>query len=176
PGTVLGTLGYMSPEQARGEVVDARSDLFSLGATLYEALTGSRAFRGAAAAEVLSSILRDEAPDAAGLPPEVPPILARTVARCLETERADPFQTARGLAFAPGPPPGSGLAPAAPAPRPRVRTRAAAVALGAAAIAFSLGFLARGFLLRDRLPAFTSVTRLSQPNGHAFAPVLSPDA
>ena len=63
PGVVMGTMGYMSPEQVRGETSDARSDIFSFGAVVYEMLTGKRAFHRATAAETMTEILRDEPPE-----------------------------------------------------------------------------------------------------------------
>src|SRR6185295_12554443 len=82
PGVVMGTVGYMSPEQVKGQPVDARSDLFSFGAILYEMLTGRRAFSGASAAEVSSAILRD--PPAPLTPEAGASPLERVIHRCLE--------------------------------------------------------------------------------------------
>ncbi|HYB53578.1 MAG TPA: serine/threonine-protein kinase, partial [Thermoanaerobaculia bacterium] len=76
-GQVFGTVAYMSPEQARGGKVDARSDVFSLGILLYQALTGERPFQGASAVDMISSILRDKPPSVTDLRADVPPLLAR---------------------------------------------------------------------------------------------------
>jgi eukaryotic-like serine/threonine-protein kinase len=95
PGTVQGTVGYMAPEQARGEPTDARCDLFAAGAILYELATGRRAFDGASHAERLSAVLRDTPPlEAAGLGG-----LAPIVARCLEKDPRRRFQSAQDLAW-----------------------------------------------------------------------------
>ena len=99
-GALLGTLGYMSPEQCRGAAVDARSDLFSFGAVLYEMLSGSRAFRGDTTADTISSILKEEPPDLSATGRDVPPLLERIVHHCLEKDPADRFQSARDIAFA----------------------------------------------------------------------------
>ncbi len=96
-GAVLGSPGYMSPEQVRGEPVDARTDLFSLGAVLHEMLSGQRAFPGGSLVESGYAILHA---DPAPLPPEVGAPLAQVVSRCLEKEPERRFQTARDLAFA----------------------------------------------------------------------------
>jgi serine/threonine-protein kinase len=100
PGVVMGTVGYMSPEQVRGQAVDHRSDIFAMGAVLYEMLTGRRAFRGETPADTLSAILREDppAPDGGGRP--VPGALKRVVARCLEKNPENRFQSARDVAFA----------------------------------------------------------------------------
>jgi hypothetical protein len=97
PGKVLGTVGYMSPEQVRAQPVDLRSDLFSLGAVLYEMLSGRRAFRGDSAVETLNAILKEEPPD---LTLSLPVGLDRVVRHCLEKRPDDRFQSARDLAFA----------------------------------------------------------------------------
>jgi Tol biopolymer transport system component len=99
PGMVLGTVGYMSPEQVRGESVDHRSDLFSLGAIFYEMLTGARAFKRGSGIETLSAILKEDPPDLTEVLPTVPPALERLVRRCLEKDREVRFQSARDLAF-----------------------------------------------------------------------------
>jgi len=100
PGTVLGTVGYMSPEQARGLPADHRSDLFSLGAVLFEMLTGERAFKGATPADTLSAILREDPTEALPAAQDLPAGLRRLVRRCLEKSPEDRFQSARDLAFA----------------------------------------------------------------------------
>ena len=99
PGIVLGTVGYMSPEQIRGELVDRRSDIFAFGAILYEMLTGSRAFKRDSSIETLSAILKEEPPELIELNPNVPPQLEKLVRRCLEKDREQRFQSARDLAF-----------------------------------------------------------------------------
>ena len=99
PGTVLGTAGYMAPEQVRGEAADARSDIFALGAILYEMLTGRRAFRGRSAVETMNTVLREEPPAIGLLRGDVPPGLERVVVHCLEKDPAERFQSARDLAF-----------------------------------------------------------------------------
>jgi eukaryotic-like serine/threonine-protein kinase len=104
PGTVLGTVGYMSPEQVRGQAADARSDIFSFGAVLHEMLTGRRAFQRDTAAETMTAILKEEpAALASGIDTTVaglPPGLARLVSRCLEKSPEERFQSARDLGFA----------------------------------------------------------------------------
>jgi hypothetical protein len=99
-GTMVGTVGYMSPEQVRGLVVDHRSDIFSFGAVLYEMIVGKRAFRGSTVADTLSAILREDPTDTSGSGPGLPAGLVRAVRRCLEKSPDDRFQTARDLAFA----------------------------------------------------------------------------
>jgi hypothetical protein len=96
-GAVLGSPGYMSPEQVRGEPLDARSDLFSLGAVLHELLSGVRAFPGSSVIESGYAILHH---DPAPLPVEVPVQAAQLVHRCLEKDPAQRFQSAADLAFA----------------------------------------------------------------------------
>jgi Tol biopolymer transport system component len=100
PGTVLGTVGYMSPEQVRGEPADERSDLFSLGAVLYEMATGRRAFERATAAETMTAILREEPADLESTSAAVPPGLARVIHHCLEKNPRERFRSAEDLAFA----------------------------------------------------------------------------
>lgn len=99
PGMVLGTLGYMSPEQVRGQIADHRSDIFALGATLYEMLSGRRAFLGETTADTMTAILKEDPPGIA-VDLHVPPALTRIVDRCLEKDPAARFQSAGDLAFA----------------------------------------------------------------------------
>jgi len=100
PGTVMGTMGYMSPEQLKGQRVDHRSDIFSFGAILYEMLSGKRAFRGDSMAETMSAILREDPPDLSETNKTVSPALGRVVRHCLEKNPAERFHSARDLAFA----------------------------------------------------------------------------
>jgi len=97
-GAVLGTVGYMSPEQVRGEDVDFRSDIFSFGAIIYEMVAGRRAFTGGTSVEVLNSILKEEPPDLAETVPNSPPALRELVRHCLEKRPEDRIQSARDLA------------------------------------------------------------------------------
>jgi serine/threonine protein kinase/Tol biopolymer transport system component len=99
PGTVLGTLGYMSPEQLRGKPADARSDIFSFGAILYEMLSGRRAFRGDTAADTISAILTRDPPDLSETNRKIPEGLERIVDHCLEKSPEARFQSARDIAF-----------------------------------------------------------------------------
>ena len=99
PGMVLGTVGYMSPEQVRGEIVDPRSDIFSLGAILYEMLSGMRAFKRNSGIETLSAILKEEPQDITEIVPSVPTALEKLIRRCLEKERDHRFHSAHDLAF-----------------------------------------------------------------------------
>lgn len=100
PGTVMGTMGYMSPEQLKGQAVDHRSDIFSFGAILYEMLSGKRAFRGDSMAETTSAILREDPPDLSEANKTVSPALELVVRHCLEKNPAERFHSARDLAFA----------------------------------------------------------------------------
>ncbi len=99
PGTVLGTVQYMAPEQIRGQNVDHRADLFALGAVLYEMLSGRRAFRRATPADTAAAILSQEPPEMSGPERSVPPALERLVRRCLEKRPEERFQSARDVAF-----------------------------------------------------------------------------
>ena len=100
PGIVLGTVGYMSPEQVRGKAADHRTDLFAFGAIFYEMLSGQRAFRKPTSAETMSAILNEEPPPVTQIVPAVPPALQKIVNRCLEKSPERRFHSASDLAFA----------------------------------------------------------------------------
>ena len=100
PGVVMGTIGYMSPEQVRGELSDGRSDIFSFGAVLYEMLTGKRAFKKATAAETMTAILKEDPPDLTETGWQGPLGLQKILSRCLEKSPDRRFQSASDLAFA----------------------------------------------------------------------------
>jgi Tol biopolymer transport system component len=98
-GTVMGTVGYMSPEQVRGLAVDQRSDVFSFGIVLYEMLTGQRAFRGDSAVETMNAILKEDPAPSGDRGQPLPPALDRIVLHCLEKNPEERFQSARDVAF-----------------------------------------------------------------------------
>jgi eukaryotic-like serine/threonine-protein kinase len=102
PGLVLGTIGYMSPEQVKGQNADHRSDLFSFGAILYEMLSGKRAFHGETSVEAMSAILKEDPAELCATNRSVPPVLERIVRHCLEKNPEERFQSARDVAFALG--------------------------------------------------------------------------
>jgi serine/threonine protein kinase/Tol biopolymer transport system component len=98
-GVIMGTVGYMSPEQVRGETVDHRSDIFSFGAILYEMLGGKRAFQGSSGVETMNAILKEDPPELSKVKPEVSPALVRLVNHCLEKDPEKRFQSVRDLVF-----------------------------------------------------------------------------
>jgi Tol biopolymer transport system component len=100
PGQVMGTVGYMAPEQVRGLAADARTDIFALGVILYEMLTGHRAFRKPTSAETMSAILNEDPPPISQLAASTPPGLQRVIHRCLAKNPVQRFQHAADLAFA----------------------------------------------------------------------------
>jgi len=99
PGTVLGTVDYMSPEQVRGQPVDHRSDIFSFGSVLHEMVGGARPFRRDTQAETMTAVLREEPSELTSLGDGIPPALATIVRRCLEKRPGERFQSALDLAF-----------------------------------------------------------------------------
>jgi len=100
PGVVMGTVGYMSPEQLKGRPVDHRTDIFSFGAILYEMLSGRRAFHGESAAETMSAVLKEDPPELSATNKTVSPALERLVNHCLEKNPEGRFHSARDVAFA----------------------------------------------------------------------------
>jgi eukaryotic-like serine/threonine-protein kinase len=117
PGVVLGTVGYMSPEQVRGKSLDSRSDIFSFGVILYEMLSGKNFFLRDTTADTLSAILKEDAPELVPSVQSVSPALDRVVRRLLEKEPADRFQSVRDLDFALQAVTGSGAASSTEVPQ-----------------------------------------------------------
>jgi eukaryotic-like serine/threonine-protein kinase len=168
PGTVMGTVGYMSPEQVKGAASDARSDIFSFGAVLYEMLTGKRAFKRDTSAETMTAILREEPPELNDSGWQGPPALQRILLRCLEKNVERRFQSASDLAFAIESLSGtsSGTSPTSPTsasrimkpPKPkRAWLPRTAAALGVLALAASAWWLGRSSSVRPQ-PKFTRLT------------------
>jgi Tol biopolymer transport system component len=169
-GTVLGTAGYMSPEQVRGETVDHRSDLFSFGVILYEMLGGKRAFAGSSPVEVMHAILKEDPPE---LPASVPPACDRIVRRCLQKDRERRFQTAADLGWAlqtssPSPPP-------AKAPRRRTRLTWAAVVAAVCAAAAIAAYLFGAHSRPIGIAAGMTLRRLTADNGLTTGAAISAD-
>ncbi|HSC26856.1 MAG TPA: serine/threonine-protein kinase, partial [Vicinamibacterales bacterium] len=100
PGTVMGTVGYMAPEQVKAATVDHRADVFALGCVLYEMASGRKPFARDSAAETMSAILRDEPPDLVSESGAIPATFEPVVRHCLEKRPEERFQSARDLAFA----------------------------------------------------------------------------
>jgi Tol biopolymer transport system component len=182
PGHVVGTVGYMSPEQVAGRAVDGRSDVFSLGCTLHEMLTGQRPFARPTAAETMVAILNDD-PEALGPLGDAPADLARVLGHSLEKSADARFQSALDLSFALRSLTGSGPAlraealpgPATPAARPTRVAKATAAALLLAAGA-GLGAWWAG---RQRAPGeplrATDLKRLTYDDRYSAQPAISRD-
>jgi hypothetical protein len=174
PGLILGTVGYMSPEQVRGKPADARSDLFSLGTILYEMLSGRRAFEGATATDTLGAILTRDPPEITTSTGVLPAGLERVVRRCLEKDPEERLQSARDVAFAlealSGPRPGTELGVA-------VRRRRRRLLAGAALVAAAAAGLAAAAWLARRTPNLSPprVVALTSLRGVEGWPTFSPD-
>jgi hypothetical protein len=174
PGAVMGTVGYMSPEQVRGQALDHRSDVFSFGAILYEMLSGRRAFKKPTAAETMTAVLNEE-------PPELPPMsgavssLQHVARRCLEKSPESRFQDSRDLVFALemaseglG---GSGAQPAASEPKARRWTLPAMLGFVVVAAGAAIGALA----LRTRTPEPPRFQRVTFRRGYVRGARFAPD-
>lgn len=179
PGLVMGTPGYMAPEQARGEPADHRADIFAIGALLYEMLSGRSPFQRQTTPETLTAVLRVDPPDLRTLNRGVSPALARVVAHCLKKQPSQRFQSARDLGFALETianleDPVAETGDDAPARRPPV-LRYVAFAMGAAALVFG-GFMLRGSI-RPSEPVRQEIRnyRVTDARGVEDHPAISPD-
>jgi hypothetical protein len=176
PGHVMGTAGYMSPEQVRGLDADHRSDIFSFGVMLHEMLSGQRAFQRETSAQTMTAILQDEAPD---LPRSVPGGVREVVTHCLEKDAPNRFQSARDLGFAlhalsqGDSQSGAAIAPAVAAPVASPRRTWLGIA-GLLLFAVAATFALTRWLTREPSPTRWSAVRLEGPE-IAINPRFSPD-
>ncbi len=168
PGKVMGTVGYMSPEQVRGQAADHRTDIFSFGTILYEMLAGQRAFQRDTTAETMTAILKEEPSELVSLGKNIAPSLVRVVDHCLEKRPELRFQSAKDLAFALEALSGSESATAIPSmvrPRRRAWLPWTAVAVACAAAVLALFLLRRGPAPVERMqfaiPVFSEVSHLA---------------
>jgi Tol biopolymer transport system component len=172
PGTVMGTVGYMSPEQVRGRPLDHRTDIFSFGAILYEMLAGRRAFKGDSHVETMNAILKEEPPELLESGRNVPPALDRIIRHCLEKNPESRFHSAGDVAFDLEALSGSTSASAVgKLAAPRRPTIVRALAAGAAALALLAGgyFAGKGGV--PPAPSFQRLTYQPQFMTNArFAP------
>ena len=174
-GAVMGTVGYMSPEQVRGEATDHRSDVFALGAILYEMLSGKRAFKRDTHAETMTAILKDDPPELTASNPAISPGIDRIVHRCLEKQPEQRFQSVADLGFAIESLSGAtttSSAVAQPA-RPNKRKWYPAVLAGALVVALAAGWFAHGMTeTKASVPTFQ---RLTYQRGSVYSARLSSD-
>lgn len=177
PGTIVGTVGYMAPEQVRGEVVGPVADIFAFGVLLYELITGSRPFVGDTAAEVMTAILKQDPPE---LSPGTSGGLRKIVERCLEKKPERRFQSAQDLAFALRHLAGSTVAAAA-APGTKVGGRRQWLWIAALAAGFAVGVLCAAALVNrwmsvdDATLDPVRLTRITADRRNEFEPAVSPD-
>src|SRR5581483_10135978 len=177
PGAIVGTVGYMSPEQVRGRDVDHRTDIFSSGAILYEMISGRRAFRGDSSADTLSSILHEDPPELTASGHHVSPLVDRVIRRCLEKEKGERFESARDLAFALDAATTSTTShelPKSPASRGK-RVRFAMLAVAALVAAAGIAWIAwRAGRSSAALPR-ESFKQLTFEAGRSSSPSIAPD-
>jgi len=174
-GVVVGTVGYMAPEQVRGEPVDYRADIFSFGVLLYELVAGSRAFPGDTTAEIMTAILKSEPPE---LPQDTPAGVRRIVERCLEKKPERRFQSAQDLAFALRHLSGSSLSVSA-IPNPKAGGRRAPQWIAAFVLVGGLllggAFTYRWLSSQDAVLDPIQLTRITSDRRNELEPVFSPD-
>jgi serine/threonine protein kinase len=171
PGVVLGTLGYMSPEQVRGRPADPRSDIFAFGAVLYEMLSGKRAFHRDTPADTMSAILREEPPELSSTNRQVSPTLDRIIRHCLEKDPEARFHSAHDLAFQLQFPATGETSGIAAAPSPKRRTPPALLAMGAIILVLAAALAALVFRRPPNAPAVRPVRfSVPIPPGTIYAP------
>ena len=180
PGVVMGTVGYMSPEQVRGLAVDQRTDIFSFGALLYEMLTGRRAFRGDSHVETMNAILKEDPPEFADAGATIPAGLGRIVRRCLEKQPDERFHSAHdlGIALETVSDASSSIAasPAeAPAPAKRRRSPLAAALIALLVGAASVAAYVAGQQSGTARTATPEYNRLTFQRGPVASAKLAPD-
>jgi Tol biopolymer transport system component len=158
PGMVMGTVGYMSPEQVRGEASDARSDIFSFGAVLYEMMTGKRAFKRDTSAETMTAVLREEPPELSDTGWQGPLGLQRILTRCLEKSVERRFQSASDLAFAIESLSGTSSAKSVAQPKADQGWLPWAAALAAVVVLAAAAWLAGRWSAAKPQPKFTRLT------------------
>ena len=182
-GTVLGTAGYMAPEQVRGQAVDHRADIFAFGCVLYEMLSGRRAFSGGTPADTMSAILTSEPADLDPGAIAIPPALLRIAARCLEKAPPQRFQSAEDLAFAIENAMGTGTPAPIASPqlpvqvksRRRAIIRAAAVLLLAGAVGVGAYLVVLSRPAPDGALSFGRTIAITREEGLELHPALSSD-
>ncbi len=174
-GSVIGTVAYMSPEQMRSKAVDHRSDIFSMGAILYEMLTGQRAFRGETEVDTITAVLREEPPERYFEEAKVPTSCRQVIRHCLEKEPENRFQSARDLAFSLSTltdASGGCLVPWRVAPRARARTR---ILPWTVAATFLLALLLLLGVQLSRKTVAPSYQRLTFEQGTIYSARFAPD-
>jgi eukaryotic-like serine/threonine-protein kinase len=161
PGVVLGTVGYMAPEQVRGKTADHRADIFAFGAILYEMLAGKRAFQKPTSTETMTAILNEDVRGISQIVPGIPPVLPRVVDRCLEKNPEQRFQSASDLAFAlEALSESSPLSISAAAPQPRSLANWIWIAIGGIAVVLAAGSIAL-WKRPPEVPLIEEVTQLT---------------
>jgi TolB-like protein/tetratricopeptide (TPR) repeat protein len=171
PSALLGTVGYMSPEQVKGETVDHRADIFSLGCVLYEMLTGQKAFRGSSPAETLAAILRDPPDDVRDSGRKTPLRIDPVIRRCLEKNPDHRFQSARDLAFAFREILADGLGRSSTAARPILATRRSR--LVGYGLLVTLAASGAWWWLGGRVPALSAPARVPRIQSLAVLPLAN---
>jgi serine/threonine protein kinase len=184
PGVILGTVGYMAPEQARGEEVDSRADIFALGCILYEAVAGARAFRGESSVDTLHKIIYSEPAPLSEMAPETPAEVQRIVRKCLSKDPDQRYQSAKDVAIdlrearrELESQSGARVSSAHP-PRPSRRVPIAAILVLLAAVAAATAWWGFGRKQAAPLAATVqqpmSITRLTD-SGNTIGAAISPD-
>jgi serine/threonine protein kinase len=177
PGMVVGTVGYMAPEQVRGNAADHRADIFAFGAILYEMLAGKRAFEKPTSAETMTAILNEDPPGVSQIAATTPPGMQRVVHRCLEKNAEQRFQSASDLAFALEAISESGISGAVTSPKQHPPRAGRLLLLSSSLVAIlALAGAAYYFATRHEKVPFEHFTiQKASDNEHVNAKAISPD-